>query len=180
MHSVELLPDADTDRAVRDVWRQLADRGLPSQAHHRHPTNRPHLTLATADHLPPDTRAEVLCVLAEALPVPLRLDGVVRWSGRVRVLAWTVRPEPPLLRLHEAVWRILRDTPGTGALPPLLAPARWVPHITLGRGAAARWAAADEESAALTAGTAFAAVTGEWTSARRYDSVTRTVTSLVP
>ncbi|GGX23468.1 2'-5' RNA ligase family protein [Streptomyces chryseus] len=180
MHSVELLPDAVTERAVRDVWRHLADRGLPSQAEHRHPTNRPHLTLATADHLTPETRARLLHVLAGALPVSLRLDGLVRFSGRVRVLAWAVRPDDALLRLHETVWRTLRDVPDSGRTNPLLDPARWVPHITLGRRRDAYWTVSADEVFFPTAGAPPGIWTGEWAAARHYDSVTRTVKHLVP
>ncbi|WYB32049.1 hypothetical protein V6574_23790 [Streptomyces sp. SM1P] len=69
MHSIELLPDAATDRAVRGVWQALADEGLPSQSAHRHPTNRPHLTLATAETIPPEARTALAEALG-ALPCP--------------------------------------------------------------------------------------------------------------
>ncbi|MFF7177196.1 2'-5' RNA ligase family protein [Streptomyces sp. NPDC008121] len=180
MFSVELLPDRETERVVRAVWQHLADRGLPSQAGHRHETNRPHLTLGAADHLPPGARARLLHVLAGALPVPLCLDGLVRFSGRVQVLAWAVRPDDALLALHETVWRVLRDAPDSGRPNPLLDPARWVPHITLGRGRDAVWAVSAEELLSPTAGTPPCAVTGEWASARYYDSLTRTVGHLGP
>ncbi|MCD9900985.1 2'-5' RNA ligase family protein [Streptomyces sp. MT29] len=134
MHSIELLPDEATERVVRRVWRSIADEGLPSQAGHRHPTNRPHLTLATADALPAATRG-ALAEALDALPLPLHLTGLLRFSGRNNVLAWAVRPDAALLALHERVWRILRETDGDGRSHPLLAPGRWVPHITLGRGA---------------------------------------------
>ncbi|MGV9692028.1 2'-5' RNA ligase family protein [Streptomyces sp. NPDC003444] len=172
MHSVELLPDPSTERAVRDAWRRLADAGLPSLAGHRHPTNRPHLTLASAEDLPAEVRARLLRVFAESLPVPLRLDGLVRFSGRVRVLAWAVRPDDALLRLHEDVWRILRAAPGSGRPNPLLDPARWVPHVTLGRGRDASW---DVPADGVVSPSA-----GAWTSVRSYDSVTRTVELLAP
>ncbi|MFC8292164.1 2'-5' RNA ligase family protein [Streptomyces sp. NPDC057254] len=180
MHSVELLPDPVTERAVREAWRRLADAGLPSLAGHRHPTNRPHLTLASADALPAEVRARLLGALAEALPVPLRLDGFVRFSGRVRVLAWAVRPDDALLRLHGAVWRILREAPGSGRPNPLLDPARWVPHVTLGRGRDASWDVPADEVFSSSAGTPAGVVTGAWTAARSYDSVTRTVEGLAP
>ncbi|MEU0235059.1 MULTISPECIES: 2'-5' RNA ligase family protein [unclassified Streptomyces] len=180
MHSVELLPDPATERAVRDAWRRLADAGLPSQAGHRHPTNRPHLTLASADGLPPEVRARLLRLLAEALPVPLRLDGLVRFSGRVHVLAWAVRPDDALLRLHEAVWRALREAPESGRANPLLDPVRWVPHITLGRGREASWDVPGDGEFSPSPGTPADVPAGAWTSARSYDSATRTVERLVP
>ncbi|MFJ3818721.1 2'-5' RNA ligase family protein [Streptomyces sp. NPDC090056] len=180
MHSVELLPDTVTERAVREAWRRLADAGLPSLAGHRHPTNRPHLTLASADALPAEVRARLLRVLAEALPVPLRLDGFVRFSGRFRVLAWAVRPDDALLRLHGAVWRVLREAPESGRPHPLLDPARWVPHVTLGRARDASWDVPADEVLSSSAGTPAGVVTGSWTAARSYDSATRTVVGLAP
>ncbi|MEV4949788.1 2'-5' RNA ligase family protein [Streptomyces sp. NPDC053755] len=180
MHSVELLPDVVSERAVREVWRYLAERGLPSQAGHRHATNRPHLTLATAGRLPPQARARLLRALAEALPVPLCLDGLVRFSGRVRVLAWAVRPDEALLRLQERVWGILRDAPDSVGPNPLLDPARWVPHVTLGRGRDALWSVSAHEVFSPVAGMPPGVVSGQWTAARHYDSLTRTVEQLSP
>ncbi|MFE9909905.1 2'-5' RNA ligase family protein [Streptomyces clavifer] len=178
MHSVELLPDRATDRAVRDVWRRLADEGLPSQAAHRHPTNRPHLTLATSDALPAEVRARLGEVFA-GLPVPLHLDGLLRFPGRTRVLAWAVRPDDVLLHLHETVWRIVREAPESGLPNPLLDPARWVPHITLGRGRDTVWTTSDDRLLPATVDASTAA-TGRWTEARYYDSVARTTGRLGP
>jgi hypothetical protein len=48
MRTVELLGDEELDRAVRAAWRRLDQAGFSSLAQHRHPTNRPHLTLASA------------------------------------------------------------------------------------------------------------------------------------
>ncbi|WP_369211572.1 2'-5' RNA ligase family protein [Streptomyces flavofungini] len=179
MHSVELLPDETTERAVTDVWRRLRDAGLPSQAAHRHPTNRPHLTLATADALPAEVRARLRQLLA-VLPVPLRLEGVVRFTGRRTVVAWSVRADEALSGLHEAVWRTLADAPGCGGLNPLHAPGRWRPHITLARGREGEWPAS---AAALLSGASTEqpdVVTGRWVRARTYDSAVRTVDDLAP
>ncbi|MFC8230360.1 2'-5' RNA ligase family protein [Streptomyces sp. NPDC057287] len=178
MHSVELLPDEATDRAVRDVWRRLADLGLPSQATHQHPTNRPHLTLATADALPVEVHVQLRRTFA-GLPVPLRLDGLLRFSGRTQVLAWAVRPDDVLLNLHRTVWRIVAEASPSGRLNPLLDPVRWVPHITLGRGRPTAWGALDAGPLVVTAD-ASASSRGRWTEARYYDSLTRTTGCLSP
>ncbi|MCI0383085.1 2'-5' RNA ligase family protein [Streptomyces sp. CNQ085] len=175
MRTVELLPDATTDLAVRRAWRHLAAAGMPSQEAHTHPTNRPHLTLATADALPGATREDVAAALGD-LPVGLCLDGLLRFTGRTYVLAWAVRPDPELLRLHTAVWRALTGLPGTGGTNPLHAPGRWVPHITLGRSRRPAWSLTDGEL--LPAGVR-GPVRGRLTGARSYDSATRTTEALL-
>ncbi|MFH8462468.1 2'-5' RNA ligase family protein [Streptomyces sp. NPDC017991] len=177
MQTVELLPDVTTERTVRDVWRRLSDAGLPSQATHRHPTNRPHLTLATADTLVPEVRVRLKDALA-VLPVPLRLDGTVRFASRTPVLAWTVRPDEALLHLHEAVWRTLRDAPACGRLNPIHAPGRWKPHITLARGRDV--ACPDTPLFSAAPGEPDDVLTGQWAWARTYDSVVRSATPLGP
>jgi 2'-5' RNA ligase len=183
VHTVELLPDEMTERAVRDVWRRLLDAGLPSQATHRHPTNRPHLTLATADGLGAEVRVRLNRALA-VLPVPLRLDGTVRFTGRRHVLAWAVRPDEALLDLHEAVWRTLRDAPACGPLNPIHAPGRWKPHVTLARARDAvwpePWPEPDTEPFSGVPGGSSGVLTGRWVGARTYDSVTRSTDPLGP
>ncbi|MET9561807.1 2'-5' RNA ligase family protein [Streptomyces tauricus] len=175
MQTVELLPDATTERTVREVWRRLSEAGLPSQAAHRHPTNRPHLTLATADTLVPEVRVQLKHVLAD-LPVPLHLDGTVRFTGRTTVLAWAVRPDAALLHLHEAVWRALRDAPACGRLNPIHAPGRWKPHVTLARGRAVGCPGTEPLSA--PPGGPADVLAGHWVSARTYDSAVRSATPL--
>ncbi|MCP9985410.1 2'-5' RNA ligase family protein [Streptomyces sudanensis] len=179
MHSVELLPDDATERAVRDVWDRLLRAGLPSQAAHRHPTNRPHLTLATAEVLERGTRARLDEALA-ALPLPLVLRGTVRFTGRIHVLAWAVRRDEALLRVHEEVWRALSGAPAAGRLNPLHDPACWNPHVTLGRGRGAVWPVADDELLRGAPGGPPGVLTGRWVAARTYDSATRTTAPLGP
>lgn len=177
VRTVELLPDDATDRAVREAWRRLAEAGLPSQAGHPHPTNRPHLTLAVGEALPDAVRARLEELLGTALPVRIRLAGLVRFTGRVRVLAWAVRPDPELLLLHEEVWRTLAEAPGVGRLNPLHAPGRWVPHVTLGRSRRVSWDLPDSE---LLPVPPHAPLPGLLVAARGYDSVARTVEPLAP
>ncbi|MGV9559481.1 2'-5' RNA ligase family protein [Streptomyces sp. NPDC003522] len=178
MYTVELLPDPVTEEAVEGVWRRLLDLGLPSQATHRHPTNRPHLTLATADALTPEVRGRLRRELA-VLPFPLHLDGLVRFTGRTRVLAWAVRPDDVLLRLHERVWRTLRDAPRSGRPNPLHDPDRWIPHITLGRGRDSAWRDPQDDPFRGTAAPS-GVLAGRWEAARHYDSLTRTTDRIGP
>ncbi|MER7490302.1 2'-5' RNA ligase family protein [Streptomyces sp. NPDC126497] len=172
MRTVELLPDTATETYVREVWRVMAAAGLPSLAAHRHPTNRPHVTLATCEDLPPSAGEELAALLDGGLPVPFRLDGLLRFDGRTRALAWRVTEDAEVLELHRRVWEVLAAT--AGRLNPLHAPGRWIPHVTLARSrrASAHWP--DRLLPAALREPREAAFTG----ARSYDSVTRTVEGL--
>lgn len=172
MRTVELLPDTATEAHVREMWRMMAAAGLSSLAEHRHPTNRPHVTLATCEDLRPSARAELAALFDGGLPVPFRLDGLLRFDGRTRVLAWRVAADAPVLELHRRVWEVLAPT--AGRLNPLHAPGRWIPHMTLARSrrATARWP--DRLLPAALREPREAAFTG----ARGYDSTTRTVEHL--
>lgn len=153
MRTVELLLDPQLERCVRDLWDQLHDAGLPSLATHRHPTNRPHLTVLTAASL-------------TGLP-PLRLPltaelGEVRLLGRA--LVRRVTPTAELRRLQAEVWSAL-----SGA-DPWPTPADWIPHISL----ALKMPAAQQETA-LDMLASLPPERGHFVAARSYDSQTRTV-----
>ena len=77
VHTVELLLDGKLEDAVRRLWGELHEAGQPSLATHRHPTNRPHVTLAVAETLDGRVAADpALLRLQEQ--VWERLDGVPR------------------------------------------------------------------------------------------------------
>ncbi|MFD6026537.1 2'-5' RNA ligase family protein [Streptomyces griseoluteus] len=168
MRTVELLPDEATEARVRRVWRRLAETGMPSLAAHRHATNRPHLTLTTAPELPWDVRP----ALAEAfstLPLPLRLEGTLRFEGRTSVLAWRVAAEAGLATLQRRVGELL---PGAGN--PLFEPENWVPHLSLGR----TRTGPDSWPAELLPAELSEPWEGRFTAARSYDTESRTVERL--
>ncbi|GAA2345819.1 2'-5' RNA ligase family protein [Streptomyces kunmingensis] len=169
MHTVELLVDHVTEERVAGVWRALAAAGLPSQASHGHPTNRPHLTLATSAE-PPPGGWRALAPALSALPVPLRLEGVVRFGGRTRVLAWRVVPGAELTAVHRQVWELLH-TDGDAHRNPLHAPGNWAPHLTLGRSRSTAACWPDE----LLPAQLSEPWEGTFTQARSYDTVRRTV-----
>ncbi|MGW2826243.1 2'-5' RNA ligase family protein [Streptomyces sp. NPDC001443] len=132
MRTVEVLLDEAADFEVREAWRRLADAGLPSQARLRSPTNSPHLTLAACPELTAPIRWE-LAEVAAVLPLPVRFTGVVRFERPTSVLAWALRLDAALADLHRRVWdAVVSDSPPE-TLNPLHAPARWSPHVTLGR-----------------------------------------------
>ena len=159
MHTVELTVDPALDGLVRSVWQRLHAAGLPSLATHRHPTNRPHLTLAAADRLTP----EVTTALAR-LPIEAVLDGLIFFE---RAVVWRVVPTDALRDLQAEVWRALAGTERN----PQHAPDSWVPHVSLALRAKdhARFAAELRE---------LPAARGSFVQARTYDSQTRTVTAL--
>lgn len=164
VQTVELLPDDATDAVVRAQWDALAASGLPSQARHTAATNRPHVTLAVCVAVPASAEPELVSTVA-ALPVPLRLGGLVVFGGRRRVLARLVVPTAGLLRLHATVAGVLAGCP---APTTLLDPGRWTPHVTLARGLR------EDQLGAALAVCAGEEVDGTAVAARRYDGDTRT------
>ena len=144
VQSVELLLDDPTDRAVRAEWTRLLVADLPSQARHRGESNRPHITLAVAARIADDVEDSLAEAAAGALPLPLRLGGLLVFGGGPFVLARAVVPTTALLQLQQRLARAVvagagdaraddagGDTPPTP--PPHQAPGAWTAHVTLGR-----------------------------------------------
>lgn len=165
---MELLGDDRLDRAVRAAWRRLDGAGLASLGRHRHPTNRPHLTLVSADDFPPGA-AEAVAGAVRALPVRVRLNGLRFFGGRAGVLAWAVDGGAALRDLQAEVWRALDGADRN----PQQEPGAWIPHISL-----ARRLRPDQEALAAQA-VGSSAVSGDLSQVRSYDSVTRTVVPLL-
>jgi hypothetical protein len=131
VHSVELIFDDDTDAAVRRLWHDLAAAGLPSQAGHRSPTNRPHVTLTVAEDMA-DAVDDALGPLLGLLPLPGLIGAPMLFGGRTVTLVRLLVPSVELLELHREVDRVCRPHTPTGPLPHA-APGQWTPHVTLGR-----------------------------------------------
>lgn len=164
--SVELVPDAELDRAFREDWDRLLGADLPSSGRNPAPSNRPHVTLAVRERLDPS----VFAGIAAMLPIPLELGGVVVLGHRERfVLARHVVVTAALLEIHRAVAEL--------AGPPQprysnTGPDRWTPHVTLARGLTA-----------LRLGTAMHTIRahdlrGQATGLRVWDAEERRVTTL--
>ncbi|MEU4087737.1 2'-5' RNA ligase family protein [Streptomyces aureus] len=132
MRAVEVLLDEAADLAVREAWRRLVEAGLPSQARLRSPTNSPHVTLASCPELTAPIRWE-LADVAAALPLPVRISGVVRFERPTSVLAWGLELDSALADLHGRAWDAVASDSPPETLNPLHDPARWSPHVTLGR-----------------------------------------------
>ena len=127
MFSVELIPDAATERAVTDDWSRLAAAGLPSAGRNPSPSNRPHVTLAVRAVVDP----AALVGIDDLLPLPLELGGMLLFvhPGGV-VVTRQVVVTAPLLELHRAVSERLGPPEARYATS---APDRWSPHVTLAR-----------------------------------------------
>jgi 2'-5' RNA ligase len=161
--SVELLPDARLDSALRAEWSRLIDAGLPSAGRHQAPSNRPHVTLAVRERL--DVTA-----LVDSLPLPIELGGVLLF-GRARryVLTRQVVPSAALMELHAGIAARLGPPEARYANT---APDRWSPHMTLARGL-------DAEQLALALHVIeHPPLAGEGRALRVWDAAARTVTTL--
>jgi 2'-5' RNA ligase len=167
VRTVELLPDRELDGVVRDAWRLLDDAGLPSQAAHRHASNRPHVTVAVVDDWDTDTPALLTRALGR-LPVPLPVDGLRTVGQRRLAVVVTLALEPELISVHEAVHAIL-DANAWG-VEERHVPGRWAPHLTLGRGMDRA-----QEAAARRLLESMTWPHGHAAAARTYDTESRTV-----
>lgn len=166
MFSVELVPDAATERAVTDDWAALRAAGLPDAGRNPSPSNRPHITLAVRDHVDP----AVLADLADLLPLPIELGGLVLFPhARSVVVARQVVVTTRLLALHATVAERL-GPPGPRDLHTAID--RWTPHVTL-----ARRVPAERMGEVLTA-IAAPLTRGEGVGLRVWDAEAKVVTTL--
>lgn len=127
VQSVELVLDSLADAMIREQWATLADAGLRSQAHHRSPTNAPHITVAEAASVDNDVEARLMHSPA-TFPLPITIGPLLVFGSNRFVLVRLVIPDTALLAAHAAVADAFAESPGQSEL---LAPGRWVPHVTL-------------------------------------------------
>jgi 2'-5' RNA ligase len=167
-HSVELLFDSGADAAIRREWAALAEAGLPSQARHPSPTNRPHVTLTVAERIDPAVDA-ALWEPARQLPLDCLVGAPMVFGRKSLTLVRLIVPAAGLLRLQESVDSICAPYLSSG---PFLhtRPGRWTPHVTLAR----RLAPADLAAALEAIGTDDPASTvGTFSGLRRWDGDAR-------
>lgn len=131
VHSIELLFDADTDAAIRRVWQELADAGLPSQAGVKAPTNRPHVTLLAATRIEPAVDS-LLAKFRRQLPLRCVIGAPLLFGGSRFTLARLVVPSHDLLSLQERTHHACLPHLGRGPAAHC-APGQWTPHTTLCR-----------------------------------------------
>lgn len=123
MHALELLPDEAGCDVVRRDWQALHDAGLPSQLDHRGATNTPHVTVVAAPGIAPADEEAAARLLAELLPVEVRVAGVALLGGaKVTVVRLLDAPDA----LVSAVLEVRAAVPDAQHLG-------WLPHVTLAR-----------------------------------------------
>ncbi len=130
-HAIEMFFDARADAAVRALWQQLADAGLPSLATRTHGRHRPHVSLTVAESLDRADLAPVQSALAGQLPTVL-LDVLGTFPGTEGALFLGAVVTGDLLTLHARLHQALAGQPVTHW--PYYRPGRWVPHCTLAQG----------------------------------------------
>lgn len=131
VHSVEVLFDPDTDAAIRRIWSELSVAGIRSQADHRSPTNRPHVTLTVATDMA-DAVDDALTPLLDLLPIDGLIGAPTLFGGRSLTLVRLMVPSVALLALHAEVDQVCRPHTPDGPLDHA-APGQWTPHVTLAR-----------------------------------------------
>ena len=127
VHSVELVFDPDTEAAIRHIWDELRDAGIPSQA----PASRPHATLTVAERIDPEVEP-LLRPLVARFPFPCRIGAPLVFGRTKAVLSRLVVPTTELLDVHSEVHRLclphLQPGPMANALP-----GQWTAHVTVAR-----------------------------------------------
>jgi hypothetical protein len=92
VQSVELLLAPESERAVVGVWEALLRDGLPSQARHTAPSNRPHVTLVAVPRLTTEAEAAVAAAVTGRLPVDARWGAVTFFGHGPWVLVRLLEP----------------------------------------------------------------------------------------
>jgi 2'-5' RNA ligase len=125
--AVCLLFDADTDRAIRQVWQRLETAGVPTLLSHTHGRHVPHLSYAVLRSFDVDAVTRAVDALPDGEPVTLHFDALGMFR---RSRCWLVPAVSTDLVSRQE--RVVEATLGTGAdLHRHYCPGRWVPHCTL-------------------------------------------------
>jgi 2'-5' RNA ligase len=162
VHSLELLFDRETERALRRIWDDLANADIPCHA----PAGRPHVTLVVADGIAEDVDA-LLRPVADQLPLPCTVGASLFFGRTNAILARLIVPTAALLDLHARVHRLSHDHLQPGPAPHS-ASGQWTPHVTLARRVGG---AALSEALRIAGGPA--QIHGSFAGLRRWNGTTR-------
>jgi hypothetical protein len=127
VHSIELIFDQDTEAAIRNIWADLAEAGIPSQA----PASRPHATLTVAQWIDPEVDA-LLAALVSRFPFSCRIGAPLLFGRSKAVLARLVVPTAELMDVHAEVHRLCLPHLDPGPMANAL-PGQWTAHVTMAR-----------------------------------------------
>ena len=166
VHSVELTFDDATDAAVRRVWDDLMAAGVRSQAGHRSPSNRPHVTLTVAEQMD-EAVNDALRTVLDRLPMPCTIGAPMLFGARTFTLVRLLVPSTELLALHTEVDWACRPHLPKGTLPHA-DPGQWTPHVTL-----ARRVPPDHLATAMTVRSVARDIPGRITGLRHWDGDNR-------
>jgi 2'-5' RNA ligase len=111
---------------VVEQWGLLREAGLASQARHRSPSNRPHLTLAAVPALDAAAEDRLAELLRDALPIPAYAGPLGVFGQGPVVLVRLVVAGRELRELQAAVAEVAGVADDSLGVPD-----RWVPHVTL-------------------------------------------------
>ncbi len=128
VQSVELLLEPEAERGVVRVWEALSEAGLPSQARHTAPSNRPHTTLVALSDLTAEAESAVAAAVRGRLPVDAVWGDVTLFGRGPWVLVRLLQPSDGMRGLQA----VLADACGVPD-DSLSSPERWTPHVTLAR-----------------------------------------------
>jgi hypothetical protein len=123
--SVCLLFDEATERAVRRLWRQLEDDGVPTLAGYTHGRHVPHVTLASLGPCDPGFAGRALATVPA--PDRLRFEALGAFT-RSRCSLVPV-PTSALLAAHREVVQAARAA--SIAVHRHYAVDGWLPHLTI-------------------------------------------------
>ena len=123
VQSVELLLEPEAERGVVRVWEALSGAGLPSQARHTAPSNRPHTTLVALSDLAAETESAVAAAVRGRLPVDAVWGDVTLFGRGPWVLVRLLQPSDGMRGLQAVV----ADACGVPD-DSLSSPERWTPR----------------------------------------------------
>ena len=128
--ALEFFFDKAADTAVRDLWQNLEQVGVPSLASKSHQRHRPHLSFAVGSDFPAAIRAELTRQLALLSLPSVWLSVLSLFQARENAtIVLTSVVDTELLAVHSAVHDVLAGkvkNPSAYYLP-----GSWVPHCTL-------------------------------------------------